>query len=447
MTVELSPDMYSNFEPMLLEDASAATLAGDDYRRFIQDASIVPALRLFLLRHRQRPEWAYLDTKFNPNTGADRGADFYRRLWGWFLGRGCEGMAGHLAVLDGIAELADGERAELGDLFGRLLANSVAAIDAARKRNSGRVPFCMNLDFQAIDAAGHPIELDGSRRGDSDLFCAKGLIAAGRVEDGLTLLAECDASIEANVFVDEPVDEPKDRIAHGARMLIQAVPRLVVGVTDDPTARQAAFDLAARYLGFVIDHHVDPQTFTFSETIDAETRERGTMIDPGHANELVGLGLSAVAAMEAHGSPDPDRRALLDRVRRVLPRVLVRSMELGFNRARGGIAKAVDNRTGDAINADMPWWNLPETMRAAAHAAAVSEGDLRGQCLEIYRDCHNAYFSNYLNRANMLFPFQTRCGRTGQVKDVAPAVPEGDPLYHTNLSLLEALEVLGTLCN
>ncbi len=59
--------------------------------------------------------------------------------------------------------------------------------------------------------------------------------------------------------------------------------------------------------------------------------------------------------------------------------------------------------------------------------------------------CHNAYFSQYPNCANMLFPFQTISGATGQVVDKAPAVPEGDPLYHTNLALLEMLEVVETI--
>jgi hypothetical protein len=54
------------------------------------------------------------------------------------------------------------------------------------------------------------------------------------------------------------------------------------------------------------------------------------------------------------------------------------------------------------------------------------------------------YFAHYPNRANLLFPFQTRDGATGQVVDIVPAVPEGDPLYHANgafLDLLDALEV------
>jgi mannose/cellobiose epimerase-like protein (N-acyl-D-glucosamine 2-epimerase family) len=119
---------------------------------------------------------------------------------------------------------------------------------------------------------------------------------------------------------------------------------------------------------------------------------------------------------------------------------------LGFNRKHPGLYKAVDTKTGKVINDDMPWWNLPETMRAAILAYEVAADDKVGrQCLEMLRICHNAYFAHYLNRDNMLFAYQTISGATGKVADKVPAVPEGDPLYHTNLALLEMLEVLDRL--
>ena len=129
-----------------------------------------------------------------------------------------------------------------------------------------------------------------------------------------------------------------------------------------------------------------------------------------------------------------------------MPRLLIKDIELGWNARHPGLFKAVDNRTGVPINDDLPWWNLPEAMRAAVRACELAADDpQRAQLLEIVRKCHNAYFANYPNRDKMLFPYQTISGATGEVIDVVPAVPEGDPLYHTNLALLDMLDVLQRL--
>jgi mannose/cellobiose epimerase-like protein (N-acyl-D-glucosamine 2-epimerase family) len=140
------------------------------------------------------------------------------------------------------------------------------------------------------------------------------------------------------------------------------------------------------------------------------------------------------------------RRSLIETACREMPRLLIQSCRFGWNSTHGGLHKAVDTQSGKVLNGDMPWWNLPETMRAAVRAYEVAgETKTRDRCLEILRDCHNAYFEKYLNRDNMLFPVQTISGATGKVVDKVPAVPEGDPLYHTNLALLEMLDVLARL--
>jgi hypothetical protein len=82
-------------------------------------------------------------------------------------------------------------------------------------------------------------------------------------------------------------------------------------------------------------------------------------------------------------------------------------------------------------------------MRAAVRAAAVvNDKTLRGKLLDIARVSSNDYFTHYLNPDNGLFPFQTRSGKTGEVINVAPAIPEGDPLYHTNLSVMDMVAVI-----
>ena len=114
----------------------------------------------------------------------------------------------------------------------------------------------------------------------------------------------------------------------------------------------------------------------------------------------------------------------------------------------GRIEVNVDTKTGKALNGDMPWWNLPETMRAAAHCIALMNSpEAQQPFIEILQLSSDAYLKNFLNTNNSLFPYQTRCGKTGDVLLVTPAVPEGDPLYHTNLALIDMIDVLKTLAN
>ena len=121
----------------------------------------------------------------------------------------------------------------------------------------------------------------------------------------------------------------------------------------------------------------------------------------------------------------------------------LKAFDLGFNKTHPGLYKAVNTRTGEPIEETMPWWNLPETMRAAARSCeATPDSEMRDACVQVLKKCHNAYFQYYLNRDNMLFPYQSISGEAGRVVDKAPAVPEGDPLYHTNLALLDMLNVI-----
>jgi hypothetical protein len=137
---------------------------------------------------------------------------------------------------------------------------------------------------------------------------------------------------------------------------------------------------------------------------------------------------------------------VIERARRELPRLQIKATELGFNKTHPGMYRAVNNRTGEPVMNNMPWWNLPEAMRAAIRAVeAASDEETRDGCLEAFRICHNAYFGRYLNREKMLFPYQSISGATGKVVDYAPAVPEADPLFHSSLSFLDMLDVIERL--
>jgi mannose/cellobiose epimerase-like protein (N-acyl-D-glucosamine 2-epimerase family) len=443
MTTRVS---YADWQPLLLdENTTIATIGSGKYRRFIFEAAIVPGCRMLLARHRRRPEWPYVDTKFNPNTGADLPPAAYDVIHTWMLGRGSEALDEHLRVLDGCESLADDERAAIRALFESWIANMTRAMGDIADRYGDRIPFRVNRALVAVDAAGRLLPPGAFAPDAANVFCAKGMMSSrdsALQACGARLLRAAAVHARRNLPEMSTQTPGVGGVGHGMRMLIQGAAVCFARKARDAALREEALDMAAVMLGETLDRHYDPVTGIFSEYHDPVTRARGEYLDPGHAAELAGLGLSMIAHLE--GSPLATRHAaLVVRARRDLPALLLRAAAAGYNARHPGMYKGVNNRTGAPINRDMPWWNLPETMRAAVRACAAAEtAAAQAQCLEIFRLCHNAYFSRYPNRANWLFPCQTIDGATGQVINVAPAVPEGDPLYHANCAFLDMLDAL-----
>lgn len=419
-------------------------LRSDTYRRFLLENSAEAGIRLILHRHSLPMEWPYIDTKFNPNTGKDLPAESRRVIYPWFLGRGTEALVLHLEALDDL-ELSAEEKSRARELFPRLAANMSGAILEIASRYGGRCPFLVDRSFARVP--GSPVP-NPDWTGAGDLFCAKGLLLSadpGLQQAGAKMLDRVVERVRQGLFGLEGARLPAQGLSQSMRMLFLAVPRLLALRSSLDAVRENLFGHACEFLKFVLDHHWDPATGRFSEYIDPKTFERGDFLDPGHCTEFVGLGLSAVRAMERDGAGMCEaRRALFARAKREMPAILLSAMKAGFNERHGGICKAVNNRTGEVIDSEMPWWNLPETMRAALFAALVTDNaDARAACLVAFAKCHNAYFGHYLNRNLMLYPYQTRSGESGEVLDSPPSIPEGDPLYHSNLCFLDMLQSLG----
>ena len=443
----MNTNTYPDWQPLLLDHVSIETLQAPEYRRFIFDAVMAPGCRLLLARHQRRPDWPFVETKFNPNTGCNLPDDKYNMVFAWFLGRGSEALDDHLRALDRIESLTPSERDAIRRLFTEWIANMTLAICRIADAHQDRIPFRVNRDLLAIDIGDRPTQPDPTRVGAGDIFCAKGLLSNPdpTVHQKAFALFQRAASLVRHDREEVEQTAPPPGRGHGMRMLMQGVGSCFARKAIDPAMRTAALDMAAGFLGEVLQDHYDPSTAIFAEYVEPISAERMPVLDPGHANELVGLGLGMIEHLERSTLAER-HAALIGRARHELPRLLLKATALGYNSRHPGMYKSVDNRTGEPINRDMPWWNLPETMRAAVRAYAVAETEsIRIQCLEVFRLCHNAYFSHYPNRNNMLFPFQTLDGRSGKVLDVVPAVPEGDPLYHANGAFLDILDVLARL--
>lgn len=429
----------ANYRPLLVGPHSPGVFGSPRYRRFLLDAAVVPGCRLIALRRGLHPEWPYIDTKFNPNTGEDLYERQRHVVFGWFLGRGAEALDVHRRWTSRLP-VPEAERDALAGVLDELTRNHVRALADVLDRNKGRIPFRLDASLNGIDAAGRRVEMNPEEVTPGDVFAAKGILA-GRSEAALALgrrlLLSCADRIRNGRDILDQAAEPSNLRSQGMHMLAMGAIARFCDCCAQADWRREALAVAAEFLRYILDTHFDAEEDMFAEYVDRQTGAKAPCLDPGHAAEMAGFGLT-IADWLNREEMEPETVA---RARRDMPRILLRSFRLGYNARHRGLHKTVHPRTGAPIDGTMPWWNLPETMRAAVRALAVTSGrKMRSDLMDTIRLAHNAYFGYYLNPNLMLFPYQVRDGSTGKVLDRAPAVPEGDPLYHANLAFLDVLE-------
>lgn len=336
-------------------------------------------------------------------------------------------------------------------------------------RNAGHLFFFMTPDgvpfSLADDGKPRPLALTAdSPYGFSDLFCAKGMFAAAHVlgdteavAEALDYIKQVDEAIRNRTFVsDQQTLDPKNpvrpvpgRRPHGPYMIQLGAAALRANLDGDPES----VEMGLRLIRHELERHVNTdgrepafETYDFWEGIDDRGRPwrdgDRVLSDPGHALEFVGLALRFTAAVIRQDLASEDQREEIARVTPLMVRILERNFRNGFQPGPGGICKAFDLVSRAPINTDMPWWSLPETIRAAVRAWRVADGDEdRRTCLGILRDCHNAFTQFYVRPDLHLMAYQTRA-EDGRPIPVIPATADADPGYHTGLSLIDALEAL-----
>ena len=93
------------------------------------------------------------------------------------------------------------------------------------------------------------------------------------------------------------------------------------------------------------------------------------------------------------------------------------------------------------INSDMPWWNLPETMRAGMELLELGiDKSYQREIIRIIAICSNCFLNKFVNPKVHFMAYQTRDAQ-GRVIDVVPATPDVDPGYHTGLSIIDFLKI------
>lgn len=459
----------ARYRPIVLPDRPM----GDDLLALVEpyQAIIFTQLRAVLDRTERSEFYPWIDTKIDLITGKDLPADHPLLgrdvVSGWVQGRGLESIARFATWL---APFAGDAAVDRCIARGRALAaDLLARLGQARQRNGGHLHFFMTPagDAFGFDAGGDrvPLALDAaSPHGYSDLFSAKGMLAAAH------LLRDAAAYDEARNFclaVNDDVvarrfrsDQPQpelgarawigDAHSHGPYMISLGTAALFAEFEPGPDAAGLGLAMAQH----VLHGHVNvggrwPRLWEHDlvEFVDGAGEpyvdDAGRIIsDPGHSLEYVGLFLKYSRAVRRCGGATAAQAAALADLEAAMPGVLRRAFANGWRPAVGGICKAVDLLTRDAVDDTMPWWSLPETIRAALAAWRVAGDEApRRACLEMVASAHNAFVTHYVRPETHLMAVKVRDGR-GEVVDQMPAYPDADPGYHTALSLIDAVELI-----
>ncbi len=439
-----------------------------DLKAVIPDYTAICVTVMQAIADRYDPAYPFVNTKLDLITGLDfpdndpvRGK---QAVYGWIQGRALEALSGHARWLDG---------PDHSGLVGRLDAITRNVLDQLRRmreRNGGHLSFFMRPDgvpFR-LDADGNPIPLESDTQpyGFSDLFASKGMLAAAR------RLGDGEADREAREYIDEveeaiwdntfrtdqisldsknPVEPQSDYHAHGPFMIQIGSAALLVQ-SRHPTAIERGLAIIEHELSSYVcldDRVRGLQEGDFFEGVDSEGqpyRDAADVLlsDPGHSLEFVGLATKFIHEAEESGDADTDQTERIAEVKTQLPVVLQRNFENGFIPDPGGISKAFDLVTRRHLNTDMPWWNLPETIRAAAYCLVSAEDKTeKALCRRIFRDCHNAFLS-FVRPDLHLMAYQT-LDASGTPISAIPATADADPGYHTGLSLIDTIAVVENL--
>jgi mannose/cellobiose epimerase-like protein (N-acyl-D-glucosamine 2-epimerase family) len=462
-TCDSAPDQY---RASVLADVPSATglrATGDD------DRAILRSVMAHLVdRFDRTPGYVWVDTKQSILTGEDFRADDPVRgrgtVYGWIQGRALESLAGHARWFSE----HDQDAASLVPHM-QIIARSVLdALRQVRAKNSGHSFFFLTEsgDPRVLAADGMlvPANLTADSPANfSDLFSAKGMYAAAQLLGDPVALAEARAycrSVAAALFSgrfasDQQALDPKNpvtpvpgRISHGPFMIAIGMARVLVELGRE----REWVATGIRLIDHVLTRHVNTcrrwpalGECDFVEFIDPDGHpwesDGRVFCDPGHSLEFVGLTLAFARCVLESGIATPVEKDRIHEIQRAMPAVFERAFALGFRER--GVCKLVDLRTGEPVNADMPWWSLPETMRAALGLAEVAPDDTaRRLAMRAFARCHNAFVVHYVRPDRHLQAVQTLAA-DGKPSDAIPATPDADPGYHTGLSLIDCLRMLG----
>lgn len=412
-------------------------------------------MMLMLQRRTLRPDYGWIDLKLDAISGEDMfesdGIRGKNHIYSWIQGRGLEAIATHLKWYDRVGWPSDDAKEELISLGRSVSAN----LQRQRRSNGG------HLYFLATDRS-HPTE-DTDVFTMSDLFCSRGLYAFnhdwGTEEErraSRRYITDTLQAIIGNKLVNDQIgfhpSQYQGRKAKatgfGTEMLGLGAVTLLMRLERDSNAPA----IGRRFVEKILSKHVNSmgrwpsiEDGIIVEMLDDEgnvflDEEGRVLVDPGHSLEFIGLAAQMVAVyLECYGNEETEYEWMID-VGGTLDSLIEPNLKLGFSET-GGIVKRIDAVSKTIPYDTMPWWSLPETLRAIALTEHLKKGPWSTFGTEWFERCLSAFTENYRKPSACPIAVQT-IDSSGKPVDVIPATPDLDPGYHTGLALLDCCNVL-----
>jgi hypothetical protein len=431
------------------------------------DAMITAQFRAIVDRTERSPLRPWLDSRIDLTSGRDLPTAAEATASGWVQGRGLEGLAKFGAWL--APHAADPDVAALLDRTRQVTAGLLDQTGQVRER-FGHLYFAMLPDGTPVIRRGdgrlESLAFDASTPFTySDLFASKGMYAAAHFLGDTAAQAVArrycldlyDALLAGHFQSDQPqpaqlasVVTATGGVPHGPYMISLGMASEFARHEPGAASTEMGLKLTRRVLyGHVnLDrrwpnlHSNDLVEFITPDGTPFADESGRLISDPGHSLEFVGLFLKFSRAVAESGGATPEQQGELAHIDALMPRILTEAFENGFRTAAGGIIKTIDLATRRPIDDTMPWWSLPETIRAAFAAAHVAtEPETSQRCLAIAAQSHNAFVQHYVRPEIHLMAIKLRDAE-GRVSDIVPAYPDADPGYHTALSLMDALQLI-----
>lgn len=441
--------------------------------KFIDDSCAVinDGIELVVSRFEKNKDHPFIDTKLstldgsNFESAADIESDFRgpTAIFGWIQGRGLEALASHAVFLQN-------SNPSLTQRCDQMLYKVGEKVAEFGKLNQGRFAFLSTPDGRPFrcgaDGKREYFSTAGTPSSITDFFTGKGLVAAGVrcsrnswKSMGIATFNAAMAAARKGRFVSDQISfDPKNpvrsvpgRRSQGPWMLSLGGFALFTELCPQDGDWLADGCEAVRWL---LERHVVAEDsgklkkYDFSEftTEDGKPWFDGDKVyqDPGHAIEFTGLGARFLLFAEATGNLSASQKELLERCREWMPEVFLSAFKNGFNHNAGGICKLFDLTTNKPINDDMPWWPLPEAMRAAALLIQLApEHPRKAELASAAALCADALYGKFRSPVPGLF-VQTR-NVEGNAVPVVPATPDADPGYHTGLCLIDFVNACRSL--